>query len=371
MSALRIVGITGYRLDQPFRDGPYVCSGGRSALGFDSLVVAIETDAGVTGWGEMAPLGAFYDPAFASGARAAFSELAPALLGEDPTQVAAMARRMDHLLKGHPYAKSALDMACWDILGKVAGLPLAELLGGRYGEHVDLYRSVSQDRPDKMVARANAYLAEGYRRIQVKVGLDPDEDIERMQAVRAAVGGGIVLFADANGGWSTLQARRFLRATRDLDYAMEQPCASYAECRALRGDCDRPMILDESIDSLAALVQAHADSVADGVTIKIARVGGVGRARLIRDVAVDLGISVTVEDTGGAEIDTAAMIHLSLSTPEALRLHTVDFNNWVTRSNARGIPPSRDGRITMGRAPGLGIEPVVESLGEPFFRVRA
>ena len=186
---MRITSITGYRQDQPFRDGPYICSGGRSALGFDSIICAIATDAGITGWGEMAPLGAFYDPAFAAGARAAFAELAPALIGQDPTQIGALDRRMDHLLKGHPYAKAALDMACWDILGKKAGLPLAELLGGRYGREVDLYRSVPQEKPERMVARAKAYVAEGYRRIQVKVGLDPDEDIERLTAVREALGG--------------------------------------------------------------------------------------------------------------------------------------------------------------------------------------
>jgi L-alanine-DL-glutamate epimerase-like enolase superfamily enzyme len=178
-----------------------------------------------------------------------------------------------------------------------------------------------------------------------------------------------VLFADANCGWSTHQARRFLRATRNLDYYFEQPCASYAECKALRGDCDRPLVLDESIDGLPALLQAHADGVVDAITIKIARVGGVTRAKLIRDVAVELGIAVTVEDTGGAEIDTAAMVHLSLSTPEALRLHTCDFNNWVTRPNARGVPPSVDGKIGMNDAPGLGVEPLVESFGEPMLTV--
>jgi cis-L-3-hydroxyproline dehydratase len=277
---------------------------------------------------------------------------------------------MDFQLKGHPYAKAAVDMACWDLLGKAASLPLAELLGGRYGESVALYRSVAQDAPDKMAARARKYVAEGYRRIQVKVGLDPDEDIARIEAVRQAVGGGVVLFADANCGWTTHQARRFLRATRALDYYMEQPCASYDENRALRGDCDRPLVLDESIDSLAALVRAHADRVADAVTIKIARVGGVTRARLIRDVAVELGIAVTVEDTGGAEIDTAAMIHLSLSTPEELRLHTCDFNNWVTRSNATGIPESRDGAIGIGHAPGLGVMPLAETFGTPFLEVK-
>jgi L-alanine-DL-glutamate epimerase-like enolase superfamily enzyme len=368
---MHITAITAYRLDLPFRDGPYICSGGRSALGFDSLVVRVDSDAGVTGWGEMAPLGAFYDPAFPGGARAAFGELAATLIGEDPTQLVAVDRRMDHHMKGHPYAKSAINMACWDLLGKMADRSLAELLGGRFGSQVDLYRSVSQGAPEKMAARAVAYVKEGYRRIQVKVGLDPDEDIQRVEAVRAAVGGDIVLFADANCGWSTHQARRFLRATRQLDYYFEQPCASYAECRALRGDCYRPLVLDESIDGLPALLQAHADGVADAITIKIARVGGVTRAKLIRDVAVELGIAVTVEDTGGAEIDTAAMIHLSLSTPEALRLHTCDFNNWVTRPNARGVPPSADGKIGMNSAPGLGVEPLVESFGKPLLSVTA
>jgi cis-L-3-hydroxyproline dehydratase len=367
---LHIQGVTAYRLDQPFRDGPYTCSGGRSALGFDSLVLRLETDEGIDGWGEMAPLGAFYDPAFAAGARAALAELAPSLLGTDPRQVAALDRRLNFLLKGHPYAKSAIDMACWDILGKAAGLPLAELTGGRYGEAVDLYRSVPQEAPERMAGRARKYVAEGYRRIQVKVGLDPDEDIERMEAVRQAVGPRVVLFADGNGGWTTHQARRFIRATRQLDYYLEQPCATYAECRALRGDCDRPLVLDESIDSLAALVQAHADRAADAITIKLARVGGIGPAKLIRDAAVELGIAVTVEDTGGAEIDTAAMVQLSLSTPEEFRLHTVDFHNWVTRSNATGIPPTAEGRITIGRAPGLGVEPLVETFGAPFLELR-
>jgi cis-L-3-hydroxyproline dehydratase len=368
---LRIVGVTAYRLDLPFRDAPYTCSGGRSAWGFDSLVVRLDTDAGLQGYGEMAPLGAFYDPAFAAGARAGLVELAPVVLGQDPLQVTALARRMDFHLKGHPYAKSAIDMACWDLLGKQANVPLAELLGGRYGASVDLYRAVAQDVPEKMVARARAYKAEGYRRIQVKVGLDPDQDIERIESVRAALGSDAVLFADANGSWSTHQARRFLRATRHLDYYMEQPCATYDECRALRNDCDRPMVLDESITDLPSLLQAHADRTADAITIKIARVGGVTKAKLIRDAAVEIGLAVTVEDTGGAEIDTAAMVHLSLSTPEGQRLHTCDFHNWVTVSNARSGLEVKAGTISVGHAAGLGVEPLLDTFGPPFLTNRA
>lgn len=366
---MHIIGVTAYRLDLPFRDAPYTCSGGRSAMGFDSLVVCLNTDAGLQGWGEMAPLGAFYDPAFAGGARAALEELAPVVLGQDPTQIVALGRRMDFHLKGHPYAKSAIDMACWDLLGKQADLPLAELLGGRYGTRVDLYRSIAQQSPTLMAARARAYQDAGYRRLQVKVGLDPDEDIERIEAVRAALDPDVVLFADANGGWVTHQARRFLRATRNLDYYLEQPCATYQECLALRGDCDRPLVLDESITDLAALLRAHADGAADAVTIKIARVGGITKAKLIRDTAVEIGLAVTVEDTGGAEIDTAAMVHLSLSTPETQRLHTCDFHNWVTRSNARGLPATENGTISIGHAPGLGVEPLVETFGPPFLAI--
>ena len=164
---MRITKITAYRQDQPFRDGAYTCSGGRSALGFDSTIIRIDTDAGLAGWGEMAPLGAFYDPSFAAGARAALAELAPALVGQDPLQVSAISRRMDHVLKGHPYAKSAIDMACWDLAGKNAGQPLAELLGGRFGETVALYRSVSQAEPARMAEQALRYVDAGAGEVAV------------------------------------------------------------------------------------------------------------------------------------------------------------------------------------------------------------
>ena len=184
----------------------------------------------------------------------------------------------------------------------------------------------------------------GYRRIQVKVGAEPGEDVERVHAVRAAVDSGVVLFCDANGAWTTAQALAFLRATRALEITLEQPCMTYDECRALRPHCPHPLVLDECIDSLPALLAAHRDGVADGVTIKIARVGGIGPAALMRDVAVELGLPVTVEDTGGSDIDTAAIAHLSLSTPEELRIHTVDFNAWVTVGNATGMPPAESGQ---------------------------
>jgi L-alanine-DL-glutamate epimerase-like enolase superfamily enzyme len=341
---------------------------GGASGSFESLIVAIDTDDGATGWGEMALLGSFYD-GFGAGARAGVAELAGGLIGEDPSQHRRIVQRMDLIMRGQPFVKSALDMACWDASGKRQGQPLCERLGGRFGDAVALYNAINLTTPGAMAERARAFLDEGYRRLQVKIGTDPRADAEHVEAVREEVGDSIVLFADANGGYTTGDALQFLRATRHLDYILEQPCASLAECARIRGLCDRPIVLDESIVSLSALVEAHRLGVADGITIKISRVGGVTRAAAIRDAAVELGIRVTVEDGGGASIVTAAIAHLSLSTPERARIHTVDFNAWVTVDNARGVPAPAEGHLGAPDGPGLGVEVLVDAIGEPFLEV--
>src|SRR5262249_51677708 len=197
---MKITRVTAWRQDQPFRDGPYVCSGNRVALGFESTIVRIETDDGVTGWGEMAPLGSFYAPAFAAGARAGVAEIAPSLLGLDPRAIRHISRHMDTVFKGHPYIKSALDMACCDLAARAADLPLATWLGGQQGSAVDLYAVVTHGPVDSMVTHAKRSIAEGYRRLQIKVGGHAYDDIERVTAVAGAVPKGTVIFCDANAG---------------------------------------------------------------------------------------------------------------------------------------------------------------------------
>lgn len=362
---MRIVRVRAYRQRQPFADGPYATSGG-TAEGFDSVVVAVETDADVTGWGEMAPLGAFYADAFAGGARAGIAELAPRIVGADPAQPRALVRLMDAAMRGQAYVKSALDMAAWDAAARAHGQPLCEALGGRFGDAVDLYRSIPPGPTEAVADRARRHVAEGYRRLQVKVGAEPAADAERLAAVRDAVGPDVVLYADANAAWTTAAARRFLQATAELDYTLEQPCPSIEECAALRPHCLHPLVLDESVVSFGELLRCRREAGADGVTVKLARVGGVTRAAALRDAACELGLTVTVEDTGGSTIDTAAMLHVSHSTPEPNRAHTVDFTEWVTVANADGLPPAADGGRPAPAAPGLGVDVRAETLGEPF-----
>src|SRR5262245_24782084 len=180
-------------------------SQGRTADGFDSLVVEITGDSGLTGWGEMAPLGSFYAPAFAAGARAGVAEIAPSLLGLDPGALRQLGRHMDTVFKGHPYIKSAIDMACCDLAARAADVPLVSLLGGQDGSTVDLYAVVTHGPVDGMVEHARRLIAEGYRRLQIKIGGNVADDIERVAAVAGAVPKGTVIFCDANAGWSPFQ----------------------------------------------------------------------------------------------------------------------------------------------------------------------
>jgi cis-L-3-hydroxyproline dehydratase len=367
---MKIASIRAYRVVQPFVNGPYRMSKGRVADAFDSLIVAIIADNGLTGWGEMAPLGTFYSPAFAAGAEAGIAEIAPHLLGGDPRGLAQVNRLMDAVFKGHPYVKSAIDMACCDLAARAAQVPLVTLLGGRESETAELYKVVTHGPVDAMAKLAQRITGDGFNRIQVKVGGDVRGDIERLAAVADAVPKRTVIFCDANAGWTPFQARQFADATRSLDYVFEQPCPTIDECLSVRRSVDKPMVLDESVTTLEDLLAIHRNGVADGLTLKISRIGGVSKTRLLRDLAVDLGVMVTVEDTGGAEIDTAAMAHLSLSTPEERRLHTIAFHEWVTVKTAVSPPPVRGNRIGIPDAPGLGIDVLPERLGKPFLELK-
>ena len=171
---MKIARIFAHRVELPLVEGSYKWSGGKSVSVFDSTIVGVETDCGLIGYGEVCPLGPFYLPAYAEGVRAGLRELGPHLIGFDPRELMKLNHRMDAALKGHPYVKSGIDIACWDILGNATQLPVCTLLGGRFGESVRLYRAISQQAPDEMAKNVQVYCEQGYTRFQLKVGGDPD-----------------------------------------------------------------------------------------------------------------------------------------------------------------------------------------------------
>ena len=367
---MRISGIKAYRVELPLHEGAYRWSGGNVVRVFDSTVVAVETDQGVTGYGEICPLGPAYLPAYAAGARAGIGELAPSLIGMNPTELGVMNRRMDQVMRGHPYVKSAIDIACWDILGKAAGQPVAMLLGGRFGDDFPLYRAISQDSPDAMAAMVSKYRGEGYTKFQLKVGGQADTDIARINAAAKKLLTGDVLIADANTGWTQHQALRVADAVRDVDVYIEQPCASYEECLAVREHTNRPFILDEVMDGVEMAIRGYTDRAMDIINLKISKVGGLTKARQIRDLCASLGIAMTIEDTWGGDITTAAIAHLAHSTPPEFLFSCTDFNSYVTVSIAEGAPQRKNGRMAASENPGLGITPKMDVLGKPVLAVQ-
>jgi cis-L-3-hydroxyproline dehydratase len=365
---MKITSITAYKVGLPLHEGTYKWSGGKSVTVFDSTVVAVGTDSGLVGWGEVCPLGAAYLPAYANGVRAGIAEIAPQLLGENPLELMKLNFQMDALLKGHPYVKSALDVACWDILGKASGLPVCTLLGGRYGEDFHLYRAISQEAPVEMAAKVAGYRAEGYKRFQLKVGGEADVDIERIRAVAAKLQTGDRLIADANTGWRMHDALRVVRAVRDIDVYIEQPCLTYEECLTVRKHTDHPFVLDEVIDNVDVLLRGHADRAMDVVNLKISKLGGLTRTKQVRDLCLSLGIVMTLEDSWGGDIVTATIAHLAHSTPPEFLFTSTDFNSYVTLPFAEGAPHRVNGRMMASTEPGLGVKPRLDVLGEPVLK---
>ncbi len=363
---MKITKIRAYQVDLPLHEGSYKWSGGNFVNVFDSTVVEVLTDEGISGFGEVCPLGPAYLPAYAAGARTGIATLAPNLIGADPTELGILNEKMDRSMRGHPYVKSALDMACWDILGKSCNKPLVTLLGGRFGKDFPLYRAISLDAPGTMAEMVSKYRGEGYTKFQLKVGGVPDMDVERIRAVRDVLRSYEVLVADANTGWTQHEAVRIADQLQDIDVYLEQPCASYEECLAVREHTAKPFILDEVIDNISMVVRAVSDRAMDIVNLKISKVGGLTKARQIRDLCVSEGIALTIEDTWGGDIATAAIAHLAHSTPSNYLFSTTDFNSYVTRSIAENAPMRDGGRMKAPAGSGLGVKPRMDVLGKPF-----
>jgi L-alanine-DL-glutamate epimerase-like enolase superfamily enzyme len=344
----------------------YYMAEGKTCDTVETVVVALETDTGHTGWGEVCPI-PHYLPAYARGVVPAVQEMAPVLLGADPVGPEAVMAKLDQWLQGHVYAKSAIDIALWDLTGQQAGLPLHALLGGQRQDSMPLYHSITCVAPEEMARIAKDAQASGMAQFQVKLGADRDwqADVARLRMVREAVGEGPLVYGDWNCGATSLDASRVGRAVADLDIMLEQPCATIEDCARVRQACGLPMKMDENAHDTASLLQAHAAGVMDAVALKLSKFGGLSATRRARDLCLHLGAKMCIEDTWGSDITTAALLHLGASTDPLRVMNVCDLSYYVgPRLDPNG--PERDaGRIKPPSAPGLGVSPDRAQLGEP------
>jgi len=362
---VKITRIRLYKTDLPYVGGTYGWGAGNAIDVAKASVVVIDTDAGLQGCGEFTPCGENYMVAHSEGVEALARLVAPALLGEDPRQVARIEQLMDHLVQGHGYAKAPFDAACWDILGQACDQPVWMLLGGKLTDGAPMYRVAPQKSVEDTVAELEAHRATGYRQFQVKVGADWVADIDRIKTTVPLLKPGEKAMADANQGWRVDNAIRVARATRDLDFILEQPCRTYEECQQVRRVAQQPMKLDECITGMAAAQRVVADRGAEICCLKLSNLGGLSKARRVRDFLVENRIAVVSEDTWGGEITTSVVAHFAASTPPEYLQNTTDLMNYNTRSTGLGGPTVRDGKLYGSDMPGLGVVADFDSLGAP------
>ncbi len=362
---MKIERVTLYRVELPLARS-CILSGGRDVRIFDATLVALETDTGLVGWGETCPWGRCYLPAFAEGNRAGLHVLGPRLLGLDPLEIAQVGATMDEVMLGQPQLKSAVDIACWDLLGQATGQPVAVLLGGwrqpRLPKSAMLAHERGLEHISGEIARGRAGRVTHF---EYKAHGDLARDTQLLSFIVDQLRPGEVLKVDANGGWRVWEAQQLMSIGSDRSLIFEQPCREYPELLALRKLTNRPISLDEGALTLQDVVCGFADGVVNVVNIKIGRVGGLSHARAMRDLCVGLRIPMFIQCTGGSEISCAAICHLAHSTPPELLLGVWDCAGELDRHIASGMADRTDYEVAATRGPGLGIEVEVEALGDP------
>ena len=363
---MKITRITVYQVDLPL-EHPYWLSGGRLKFEFlDATLVKIDTDEGLVGWGEGTPWGHTYVPAHGPGIRAGLETISPFIMGIDPRRVLDVERAMDLALPGHLYAKSPIDMACWDIAGQAAGLPIADLMGG--GSRTP--RAIASSVGAKTVAETREvierYRQRGYVAHSVKIGGDVVRDIDRIRDVESIRKPGEIVLYDVNRGWTRQQALRVMRATEDLHIMVEQPCETLDDIAAICSRHACPVSVDESLVTLQEATRIARDGLAEVFGIKLNRVGGLTKAARLRDVALAHGIDMFVMATGGSVLADTEALHLAATIPDD-NCHAVwACQDMITREIAGGRGPrNQDGHLHLPDAPGLGVHPDENCLGQP------
>lgn len=362
---MKISRICVYRAELPYVGGTYCWGAGNAISIAQATVVVVYTECGLTGCGEFTPCGENYMVAHSEGVAATIKLLVPHLMGHDPRQIDAIDHKMDHAVQGHGYAKAPVIAACYDILGKATELPVWMLLGGKLTDGAPMYRVAPQKSVAATAQEMEAHRASGYRQFQIKVGADWYQDLERIRATVPLLKAGEKAMADANQGWRVDNAIRIARATRDLDYIFEQPCRTYEECQQVRPHLAQPLKLDECVTGMHAAQRIVHDRGAEICCLKISNLGGLCKARKVRDFLVENRIPVVSEDTWGGEITSSVVAHFAASTPEEYLINSTDLHNYNTRSTGIGGPSVRDGKLYASDDPGLGVMPDYDALGDP------
>ena len=335
----------------------------RPEASLEYVIVEIDTDGGITGVGEACTDIGFFGEPVEEVQSAIDLYLGPKLLGQDPFDREHLLAQID--FPGNSCAKSGIDLALHDLLGKALGVPVCNLIGGSRRRQVFAVMEVSGGAPDGMAQQCVEWVAQGVRGFKAKVGGIPEEDADRLAAIRDAVGPQIVLRADANQGYSPKEAIRLCRLCEQRGVALElleQPVPKWdlAGMAQVRAAVDVLIEADESAYTPHDVVQIVRAGAADVINIKIGKAGGLYQSKKIAAVAEAAGLECVIGTAWGLGVKVAAKLHLAAAT-RSLR-HGVEFTELMLHDlllagpqAADLAPPLSDGYLNVPLGPGLGV----------------
>ncbi|MBA1336222.1 MAG: hypothetical protein HPY66_2467 [Firmicutes bacterium] len=333
----------------------------------EPIVVKMYTDEGFMGIGETDPMSMFTGENPETVKVVIKNYLGPAIIGAEPVNIAKIHEKMDCIVKDNYLAKAAIDMACYDIMGKVTDFPVHTLLGGKLRKRIPIMGALGSDKPENNAKEALEIKKSGYSSIMIKVGaLDVLADAERVKAVREAVGDGFPLIVDANQGWDSGTAIKFVRLVEKYNIALLEQPVPYWDIDGMarvRKSIDIPVSADESLFSIHDAARLIREKAADLFSIKVAKHGGIYKAKQIMDLADAFGIPCMMNSMIEEGITQAASLQLgasarnlwgvghAYSSPTRLEDDISDYSDQII-----------DGNVEVNEKPGLGIRIIEEKL---------
>jgi len=346
-------------------------------------VVRLDTDEGLIGWGEAPAIATwggahmrYYGETPETVKHLVDTYLLPAIRGLDPLEIGIVHERMDRVVKGHPYAKAALDIACHDLAGRALGVPVWKLLGGRRREGIELTHSLGIMEIERCLEEAEQAVAEGATTIKCKTGLDPERDVELVRRLRERLGDEVRIRVDANEGYRTVdEAVRTTRRQEEYGILLcEQPVAGARALAAVAARIASPVMADESAWTAHDILELHELGAASAFSCYVTKPGGLWRARQQAELAHALGFTCDIGGSIELGIGNAANLHLGAALEAAVLPSVLPVSNPGGRAAPRvaGIyylddvigEPFRfeGGQVLVPEGPGLGVEVDLDKL---------